>query len=110
MAGTSRWEKIKSRKSGRERTGRRIRYWAQAVKRRDNYTCVLCGKRDPKNVDADHIIPLKDGGDPFSLDNGRTICIDCHAKEDSTGKGYIGARKAMRAKKHFTKKEDEKNN
>jgi 5-methylcytosine-specific restriction endonuclease McrA len=28
--------------------------------------------------DADHIIPVKDGGGQCGLDNIRTLCIDCH--------------------------------
>ena len=30
--------------------------------------------------DADHIIPVKDGGGQCGLDNIRTLCIDCHKK------------------------------
>lgn len=102
MAGTNRWEQIKKRSSGKERTGRRIRGWARAVKRRDDFTCVVCGNRDVGGMDADHIIPLKKGGDPFSLDNGRTICIDCHAGEKSTGKGYKKVReKILRRDRKF---------
>jgi hypothetical protein len=28
--------------------------------------------------DADHIIPVKDGGGQCGLENIRTLCIDCH--------------------------------
>ena len=30
--------------------------------------------------DADHIIPVKDGGGMCGLDNLRTLCISCHKK------------------------------
>lgn len=58
--------------------------WRKAVYERDNYTCVWCGDKTSGNLQADHI-------KPFSLypelrlvvDNGRTLCRDCHKKTHS---------------------------
>lgn len=64
--------------------------WRKSVLSRDNYTCVICGR--PGNV-ADHIIPfaslyhesevIKDQSGLFDIDNGRTLCLDCHKNTDT---------------------------
>lgn len=57
--------------------------------KRDNYTCVKCGKRfvntygneefaDTSNLIGDHIIPIAIGGDEFYVDNVQTLCVDCN--------------------------------
>ncbi|HCZ47719.1 MAG TPA: hypothetical protein DCZ11_01800, partial [Gammaproteobacteria bacterium] len=63
---------------GRRRTGKRT-YGAQhrqvraAVFKRDGDRCVLCGSR--QDLELDHIDPAG----PDSVENGRTLCGDCHA-------------------------------
>jgi 5-methylcytosine-specific restriction endonuclease McrA len=51
-----------------------------AVFRRDNYCCVLCGWGDDvEKLDAHHITDRNDipnGG--YVLENGITLCRDCH--------------------------------
>jgi hypothetical protein len=49
--------------------------WANAVKRRDGYRCVICGS--PLNVEAHHIRARQDGG-THTLENGRTLCQRHH--------------------------------
>lgn len=44
----------------------------EQAKRRDAYACVVCGSNE--NLEVDHIVPLRDGGSAFSLDNLRTVC------------------------------------
>ncbi len=57
--------------------------WREKVFKRDNYTCQLCGKRGCK-IQADHIAPFSLYPElRFSLDNGRTLCVDCHKKTPS---------------------------
>lgn len=36
---------------------RNVAYSANAVKKRDNYTCVYCGKEEKKDLTIDHLIP-----------------------------------------------------
>ena len=48
---------------------RRVRW---AVLRRDGFRCMKCGKAG--RLEVDHIIPIADGGDLFSLGNLRTLC------------------------------------
>ena len=38
--------------------------------------------------DADHIIPVKDGGGQCGLDNIRTLCITCHKKVTFPSRGF----------------------
>lgn len=67
--------------------------WREAVFKRDNYTCIWCGARSGNGkaiiLHADHIKPFIDYPElRFALDNGRTLCIDCHKKTDTyAGKG-----------------------
>lgn len=52
--------------------------WSQEVRLRDYYRCRRCGKQDYKNH-AHHIAPRSRRPDlRFDLDNGITVCMDCH--------------------------------
>lgn len=54
----------------------------EAVFKRDGYKCVVCGK---VAQDAHHIIErrlFEDGG--YHLDNGASLCGDCHIKAEET--------------------------
>ena len=59
--------------------------------KRDNYTCVWCGKRfaktyshldkefaDTSKLIGDHIIPIAVGGAEFDINNVQTLCIACN--------------------------------
>jgi hypothetical protein len=59
--------------------------WRKSVFARDDYTCVCCGKRGGK-LTADHIkqwslYPAL----RFDVENGRTMCRDCHAQTENFG-------------------------
>ena len=52
--------------------------WREAVFKRDNYTCIWC-KQKGGELNADHIKPFALFPElRFAIDNGRTLCVDCH--------------------------------
>mgnify|MGYP006286871809 CR=1 FL=1 len=49
------------------------------VLRRDNYRCSICRRRFRKSeLQIDHIIPVRMGGQYFDKANLRTLCKECH--------------------------------
>lgn len=105
-------EKIqKSRKKHYDKVGRisnltnrikrtkKYKSWREAVYKKDDYTCVFCGVRGGQ-LEADHIIQkakyFKDCDNDYNkcmdypplwnVDNGRTLCKDCHKITPSYGK------------------------
>jgi len=55
--------------------------WRKSVMERDNWTCVWCGYRSKGNRDihTDHIKPFALFPKiRFAIDNGRTLCVECH--------------------------------
>lgn len=62
--------------------------WVKAVKERDGYTCVRCGSKN--RVAAHHVIPWRvDETKRFDIDNGISLCVVCHGKEEGFRKGMI---------------------
>lgn len=60
--------------------------WRKAVYKRDNWTCVLCNTKGKGNLNADHIKPFSTFIElRFDINNGRTLCVDCHKKTDTWG-------------------------
>ncbi len=64
----------------------RLRHWVNYrlhIFAEDDWTCVRCGyvagrRMATYELQADHIIPLADGGPEFLRANIRTLCIPCH--------------------------------
>lgn len=64
------------------------RQWRISIFERDGYTCQECGQLG-KNLNAHHILPYRDYKDmeySLNVDNGITLCEECHAKVN--GKEY----------------------
>lgn len=63
--------------------------WRTSVFVRDNYTCVICGKVGG-HLNVDHIKPFSLFPElRLDINNGRTLCIDCHKKTDTYCKKAI---------------------
>ena len=43
----------------------------------------VCG--GPKEAQADHVVPIRKGGDRYDLANGQTLCIACHGRKTARG-------------------------
>ena len=74
------------------RNGIEFRLWRTAVFERDNYTCQECGIKGYKGLGhrvilhPHHIKPFSLFPElRFAIDNGVTLCADCHHKTDSWG-------------------------
>ena len=64
------------------------RSWSKQVMDRDNYTCQICGDNKGGNLNAHHLNGWNAFPEQrFDLDNGVTLCTDCH-KEFHSEYGY----------------------
>lgn len=55
--------------------------WRTAVFKRDSYTCMMCGDKQSGNLEAHHILPIRDHKNDllvFDINNGITLCKDCY--------------------------------
>lgn len=63
--------------------------WRRGVFERDDWTCIWCGLRGDV-LHADHIKPWALFPElRFALDNGRTLCVECHKTTDTYGSKSI---------------------
>lgn len=88
------WQGGISTKNERLRKSIEYKLWRSAVIIRDDYACQKCGKRQgwdkklKKHIDiqADHIKSWSLYPElRFSIDNGRTLCRECHVKTETWG-------------------------
>ncbi len=73
---------------------------AKVVLRRDNWTCQNCGCKHG-DMEADHILPVSEGGGLCGPEGYRTLCKPCHGKES----GKLRKRLAERRKIEKAQKE-----
>jgi 5-methylcytosine-specific restriction endonuclease McrA len=64
--------------------------WSRRVKERDDYICQHCHLDGlPEEMDAHHIIPKsKFSQYAYDLNNGQTLCKDCHRIEHNKRPNY----------------------
>ena len=56
--------------------------WRQAVLTRCNWQCVDCGLvAHGRDMHADHIVPIMQGGDRYDVANGAARCQSCHSRK-----------------------------
>ena len=67
-------------KEGRDRNSSDYKNWRMAVYMKDNFTCQSCGIRGVE-LNAHHIKSWRSFPEErFNIDNGITLCVDCHKK------------------------------
>lgn len=80
-----------------------------AVWKRDHGICAMCGKDCTKIVDgerrnyygvnhqweADHIVPVSEGGGLCGLDGYRTLCKKCHGAESGALRKRLNERRKL---------------
>jgi len=86
-------------KNRRLRNSFLVKIWREKVFERDNYTCQSCGARSGNgyrvNLNADHIKSWSLYPElRFDVNNGRTLCWQCHKKTDNFG--WKGSRVAYK--------------
>jgi 5-methylcytosine-specific restriction protein A len=62
--------------------------WRAAILARDPF-CVVPGCGKP-STDADHITPIRQGGNPFDLANGQGLCREHHSQKTARDDGGFG--------------------
>ena len=68
------------------RNSTEYKLWRTAVFKRDNYRCVWGGEEHGSKLNADHIKPFSQYPElRFAIDNGRTLCVECHRKTNTFG-------------------------
>jgi hypothetical protein len=79
------WKGGLTQKNSLIRQSLEYRLWRESVFARDNYTCLWCGQRGGV-LHPDHIKPFSLFPElRFAIDNGRTLCKECHKKTDTYG-------------------------
>lgn len=88
------WKGGLTNKNAIIRSSLEYRLWRESIFARDNYTCIWCFKKGGWNkkekrqiiLNADHIKPFSKYPElRFAIDNGRTLCVDCHKNTDTFG-------------------------
>lgn len=79
------WQGGKTGEIRKIRNSYEMNNWRKAVFDRDDYTCQICSIRGG-TLNADHIKPFATYPElRFDINNGRTLCVDCHRKTDTYG-------------------------
>jgi len=73
------------------RLSRKYKAQRLIVLARDGYVCTYCGQ---DALTVDHIVPIKNGGDPIALDNMVACCKRCNSAKGSRSQAVFLARTA----------------
>lgn len=98
------WKGGKTKLSLQIRNSVEYSFWRKQIFERDNYACQICGRKNKKGdkviIEVDHIYPFSKILDDFDItsieeaisceklwdiENGRTLCRDCHKNTETWG-------------------------
>lgn len=80
------WQGGKTEEAKRIRASMDFRLWREAVFKRDDYTCQICGQRGGR-LHPDHIKRFSMFPElRFEINNGRTLCESCHKQTPTYGR------------------------
>lgn len=98
------WKGGKTKLSLQIRNSVEYSFWRKQIFERDNYACQICGRKNKKGdkviIEVDHIYPFSKILDDFDItsieeaiscekiwdiENGRTLCRECHKKTETWG-------------------------
>ena len=98
------WKGGKTKLSLQIRNSAEYSFWRKQIFEKDNYTCQICGRKNKKGdkviIEVDHIYPFSKILDDFDItsieeaiscekiwdiENGRTLCRECHKKTETWG-------------------------
>jgi 5-methylcytosine-specific restriction endonuclease McrA len=83
------WIKDRSLLKGRAPNSPEVKAWRTAVFERDNYICQTCRRRGSR-LQANHKKPWALFPElRFDVDNGETLCVECHKLTDSYGSKFM---------------------
>lgn len=88
-----RWKGGKRSPLTKLRGTREYKLWRKAVIERDNHRCVMCFS--DKELHADHLKSFADYPElRLAIDNGRTLCKNCHMRTENYGGRIRNIRKS----------------
>lgn len=83
------WKGGRTSRNRLERGTMDYRVWRVAVFMRDDHTCTICKKRGVY-LEAHHIKPFSTHPElRYAIDNGKTLCIACHAQVDAYRSNFM---------------------
>jgi len=80
------WKEFATTRNHRRKVSKEWKKWRDAVFLRDDWTCMDCNERGlrlhPHHINAKSLYPEL----IFDVDNGITLCVECHMKTESWGR------------------------
>lgn len=78
------WKGGITQENNKIRSSMEYKQWRMAVFQRDHFTCQHCFKKGGITLHADHIKQFAYYPElRLDVNNGRTLCVDCHRKTDT---------------------------
>ena len=82
-AGRPKYDQTRATAAERGYCDKRHRQWRQAVLTAAAWRCQACGRvcSGRGEAQADHIVPIAQGGSRYDVNNGQCLCLACHGRK-----------------------------